>query len=78
MRRGTMRNDSTNAEPTMTIEDAMARQVPVIGGFICEHCEHYRGKMKCEKNIFISCVGANMKGCWGYEYGIPKKCPATE
>jgi len=57
----------TNVNHILTVEDALIQQAPIIGGFICEHCKHYQGKMKCDRNIFISCVGANMSHCWGYE-----------
>ena len=62
-----MDNDTTNANPILTIEEVIIQQTPIIGGFICEHCKCYRGKMKCDRNIFIAFVGANMSDCWGYK-----------
>lgn len=46
-----------------TILDVMAWQYPVPGGWICPKCIYHRGGVICAKNVFISCVGANLSGC---------------
>lgn len=51
----------------MTLQEEIDWQTPTVGGFICRHCRHHRGGVNCEKNVFISVEGANMKGCPLYE-----------
>jgi hypothetical protein len=59
----------TGREYNRTIDDEIIEQSPIPGGWICEQCVHYIGPMKCEFNIFIAFVGANMKKCRLYEQG---------
>lgn len=54
------------------IKEEMIRQHPIPGGWVCPQCIHYKGKLICEKGIFIAFSGANMSGCCYYNSG--KKC----
>jgi hypothetical protein len=50
-----------------TIADVMRAQAPTTpDDWICPHCQNYKGKLKCAKNVFICFVGANMSGCSWY------------
>ena len=64
--RPSCRSDSTDRRPTPTIEDAVRKQYPIPGGWVCPSCKNYRGKLICAKNVLICFAGANMKGCYGY------------
>jgi hypothetical protein len=44
----------------------MARQTPTIDGWVCPHCQNYKGELMCKKNVFIAFTQANMKECVFY------------
>jgi hypothetical protein len=50
-----------------TINEVMAEQAPTYDGWICPDCENHEGDLNCKHGIFISVVGANMSGCWGFK-----------
>lgn len=64
---------STTADPfpSDTVENAIWRQQPIPGGWVCPECVHHAGGIGCDRGVFISFVGANMKGCRGFEPGKP-------
>jgi len=64
--RSTWGSNDTDWEPTPTVENAMRKQYPTLGGWVCPSCKNYRGKLVCAKNVLICFDGANMKGCYGY------------
>lgn len=67
-----MVNEGYTRNGTNTLEEAIIRQSPTIDGWICSSCVNFEGDCKCGLHIFISCVGANMRGCVYFERG--KKC----
>jgi hypothetical protein len=53
----------TDAARVISLSEVVARQAPTYDGWICPDCKHHGGGLNCKKNVFISVVGANMKGC---------------
>jgi hypothetical protein len=60
----------TTTTPTSILE-AVARQAPVAGGWVCPTCKNYGGGVGCEAGVFIAFVGANMSRCQLYDRGEP-------
>ena len=46
----------------MSLSEIIAEQ-SYTGGWVCPTCRFYKGKLICEKNIFISFVGAYTANC---------------
>lgn len=62
-----MNKTINNSLECKTIIDVMKDQSPTIDGWICPECRHHQGDIGYEKNVFISAVMANMKGCAYFE-----------
>ena len=58
-----------------SIADEMVRQTQgmSLAEFRCDSCVYYDGAMRCQKNVFIAFVGANMGECRYYQWGITCK-----
>lgn len=57
------------------IIEAMAAQSTNINvdNWHCLNCRNYKGKLRCEANVFIAFEGANLSMCSFYERG--RQCP---
>jgi hypothetical protein len=58
--------DSSTNQPMITIGEILEQQ-SFEGGWVCEDCKNYKGKLICKKNYFISFEGCWTKGCTGLE-----------
>ena len=59
-------------EATMkSMRDEMVKQSQNIepSAFLCDYCKSYKGKLSCEKGIFIAFAGANLSHCSFFERG---------
>ena len=58
--------DNSSLEKKITLSEIIAYQSQP-NGWVCEECLHYKGNLKCKKNIFISFVGCYTKDCVYFE-----------
>lgn len=59
-------SNSTGYPQPRTVNQVMAEQYPIPGGWICPDCRHHAGGLNCSLGVFISFTGANMSNCWGF------------